>query len=57
MPIPRSRPFWLSVLGIVLAVNLAVGFGVYSKETRSQGGNTDLAKLKIYIIAYDDNIL
>jgi len=51
MSFPRSKPFWLSVLGIVLAVNLAVGFSVYSKETKSQGGNADLGKLNVMMEA------
>ncbi len=41
MPIPRSKPFWLTILGVVLAVNLAAGFCVYSKETKKQGGGAE----------------
>ena len=51
MPIPRSKPFWLSVLGIALAVNLAVGFSIYSKEMKSQGSNADLGKLNVMMEA------
>ena len=51
MPIPRTKPFWLAILGGVLIVNLAVGFSVYSTETRSQGGNADLGKLNVMMEA------